>query len=57
VYTVDAMVALPNQFVHGYHRALYLGAALLFVGATVSLLTVRKPSHREPQLRAESAVA
>jgi EmrB/QacA subfamily drug resistance transporter len=47
----------PNQFVHGYHRALYVGAALLFVGAIVSLLTVRKPSHPEPQLRAESAVA
>jgi EmrB/QacA subfamily drug resistance transporter len=49
--------AYLNQFVHGYHRALYLGAALLFVGAIVSLLTVRKPSHPEPQLRAESAVA
>jgi hypothetical protein len=33
------------------------GAALLFVGAIVSLLTVRKPSQPEPQLRAQSAIA
>jgi EmrB/QacA subfamily drug resistance transporter len=43
------------QFVHGYHRALYVGAALLAVGASISVLTVRERRRLEPQ--ASAAVA
>jgi MFS family permease len=45
------------QFVDGYHRALYAGAAMLFAGAIVAVLTVRKPHHADPQLLAQSATA
>jgi hypothetical protein len=29
----------------GYHRALYVGAALLHAGVVVSVLTIRRPRH------------
>jgi EmrB/QacA subfamily drug resistance transporter len=35
------------QFVDGYHRALHVGAVLVFAGAIISVLTVRKPRHLE----------
>jgi hypothetical protein len=31
----------------GYHRAVHLGAALVFVGAIISVLTVRQLPRRE----------
>ena len=45
------------QFVDGYHRALYAGAAILLAGAVVSVLSVRKPRHAERQVIAEPAFA
>ena len=45
------------QFVDGYHRALYVGAAILLAGAIVAVLTVRKPHQAGPQLVAQSAAA
>jgi hypothetical protein len=45
------------QFVDGYHRALYVGAALLLAGAVVSVLTIRKPRHAEPERAAEPGYA
>jgi hypothetical protein len=35
-----------SQFVGGYHRAVHLGAALVLVGAIISVATVRRlPRH------------
>ena len=42
--------AYPAQFVEGYHRALYAGAAFLLGGAVLAVLTVRparKPERDE----------
>ena len=36
-----------NEFVIGYHRAVHLGAALVLVGAIISVLTVRQLPRRE----------
>jgi DHA2 family methylenomycin A resistance protein-like MFS transporter len=36
-----------DQFVEGYHRAVHLGAALVLVGAIISVLTVRQLPRRE----------
>ena len=36
-----------NEFVGGYHRAVHLGAALVLVGAIISVLTVRHLPRRE----------
>jgi EmrB/QacA subfamily drug resistance transporter len=36
-----------DQFVIGYHRAVHLGAALVLVGAIISVLTVRQLPRRE----------
>jgi EmrB/QacA subfamily drug resistance transporter len=44
------------QFVHGYHRALFVGAALLAAGAIIAVLTVGK-RHREPEASAGPAMA
>src|SRR2546421_10127685 len=41
-----------TQFVDGYHRALYVGAAIVLAGAVVSVLTVRPTRRPEPQLLA-----
>jgi hypothetical protein len=38
----------PAQFVEGWHRALYLGAAILAAGAVVAVVTIRKPREAEP---------
>jgi EmrB/QacA subfamily drug resistance transporter len=46
-----------GQFVHGYHRALHVGAAILLAGAIVSVLTVGRPRHRQPEASAEPAIA
>jgi EmrB/QacA subfamily drug resistance transporter len=46
----------PAQFVDGYHRALHVGAGILLAGAVVSVLTVRKVRHAEPQRTAEPAI-
>jgi EmrB/QacA subfamily drug resistance transporter len=45
------------QFVHGYHRALFIGAALLAAGAVIAVLTVGKRRHREPEASAGPAMA
>jgi EmrB/QacA subfamily drug resistance transporter len=45
----------PTQFVAGYHRAVHVGAAILLVGALVSVLTVRKVRHAETPTPAEQA--
>jgi EmrB/QacA subfamily drug resistance transporter len=37
----------PDQFVVGYHRAVHVGAALVLVGAIISVLTVRPLPRRE----------
>ncbi len=37
----------PGEFVGGYHRAVHLGAALVLVGAIISVLTVRQLPRRE----------
>jgi EmrB/QacA subfamily drug resistance transporter len=55
VSSVDPRYAA--QFVGGYHRALYAGAAILLAGAVISVLTVRRPQHEEPQAIAEPAFA
>ena len=55
VSSVDPRYA--GQFVDGYHRALYAGAAILLAGAVISVLTVRRPRHEEPQAIAEPAFA
>jgi hypothetical protein len=36
-----------DQFVVGYHRAVHVGAALVLVGAIISVLTVRPLPRRE----------
>jgi hypothetical protein len=36
-----------NEFVVGYHRAVHLGAALVLVGAIISVVTVRQLPRRE----------
>jgi EmrB/QacA subfamily drug resistance transporter len=41
--------AYAAEFVHGYHRALLVGAAILLAGAVVSVATVRSPRRTEPQ--------
>ena len=45
-----------DQFVAGYHRAVHVGAAFCLVGAVVSVLTVRKLRHPEPQAVAEPVI-
>jgi EmrB/QacA subfamily drug resistance transporter len=43
----------PSQFVDGYHRALYVGAALLLAGAVVATITVGRGQRAEPRALAE----
>jgi EmrB/QacA subfamily drug resistance transporter len=38
----------PAQFVDGWHRALYVGAAILAAGAVVAVVTIRKTREAEP---------
>ncbi len=38
----------PAQFVEGWHRALYVGAAILAAGAVVAVVTIRKTRETEP---------
>jgi EmrB/QacA subfamily drug resistance transporter len=48
---VDATTPLPlraEQFVEGYHLALYVAAAIALCGAAVAVLTVRKREYHEP---------
>jgi hypothetical protein len=40
--------AYATQFVEGYHRALLAGAALVLVGAVVSVLTIRPARQPAP---------
>jgi hypothetical protein len=47
---VDAATPLPlrvEEFVDGYHLALYVAAAIAACGALVAVLTVRKHRHVE----------
>jgi EmrB/QacA subfamily drug resistance transporter len=45
------------QFVDGYHRALYVGAAILLAGAVVSVLSVGRVRRPEPAAVADPAFA
>jgi EmrB/QacA subfamily drug resistance transporter len=45
----------PVQFVDGWHRALYVGAAILAAGAIVAVATIRKPRKVETKAVLESA--
>jgi len=45
----------PLQFVDGWHRALYVGAAILAAGALVAVATIRKPRQVETKAVLESA--
>ena len=38
----------PAQLVDGWHRALYVGAAILAAGAVVAVVTIRKTREAEP---------
>src|SRR5206468_10777066 len=38
----------PGQFVDGYHRALYAGAAILLAGAVIAVLTIGRARRLEP---------
>ena len=58
--SIDVGLANPDyaaQFVHGFHRALHVGAAILLTGAIVSVLTVGRPPRRQPEASAEPAIA
>ncbi len=46
--------AWPSEFVDGYHLALYVAAAIAFIGAVVAVAMVRQVRHVEPS---EAAVA
>jgi EmrB/QacA subfamily drug resistance transporter len=49
--------AYASQFVDGYHRALFVGAAILLAGAVLAVVTVRPIRRPEPEaLAAEEAV-
>jgi EmrB/QacA subfamily drug resistance transporter len=39
----------PAQYVDGWHRALYVGAAILAAGAAVAVLTIRPTRQAEPK--------
>jgi hypothetical protein len=45
----------PAEFVTGYHRAVHVGAALVLLGALISVATVRKLEH-EGHAAAEPAI-
>jgi EmrB/QacA subfamily drug resistance transporter len=48
---VDPTTPLPlraEQFIDGYHLALYVAAGIALCGAAVAILTVRKHEHHEP---------
>jgi hypothetical protein len=49
--------AFPDQFVSGYHHALYTASGIAFTGALIAMATVRKIVHaREAgQIAAEAA--
>jgi EmrB/QacA subfamily drug resistance transporter len=44
-----------EQFVEGFHAALYVAAAIAFAGALVAVATVRKVTQPEPQALPEAA--
>jgi EmrB/QacA subfamily drug resistance transporter len=48
--------AFTDQFVSGYHHALYTASGIALVGALVAVATVRKVRHAEPA-EAEAAIA
>jgi predicted MFS family arabinose efflux permease len=48
---VDPTTPLPlraEQFIDGYHLALYVASGIALCGAAVAILTVRKHEHHEP---------
>jgi EmrB/QacA subfamily drug resistance transporter len=46
----------PDQFVTGYHHALYTAAGIAFAGALIAVATVRKVVHREEATALAEAV-
>ncbi|HZT45210.1 MAG TPA: MFS transporter, partial [Gaiellaceae bacterium] len=56
VTVAQASPAYATQFVTGYHRALFAGAAILLAGAVIAVLTVRPVRRPAPDaLAAEEA--
>jgi EmrB/QacA subfamily drug resistance transporter len=49
--------AFADQFISGYHRALYVAAGIAIVGAGIAVALVRKIRHPEPSVVAESLAA
>jgi EmrB/QacA subfamily drug resistance transporter len=47
--------AFPQQFVTGYHHALYVAAGIALAGAVVAVATVRRIRHHEPVALAATA--
>jgi predicted MFS family arabinose efflux permease len=45
-----------DEFVTGYHHALYVGAAICLAGAALAVLTVRQVQHERPSGVTEQAV-
>ena len=57
--SVTVSIADPRygaQFVDGYHRALYAGAAILLAGAVVAVLTIGRTRSAEPQAIADPEI-
>ncbi len=48
VHVSRASPQFPDQFVAGYHHALYVAAGIALTGAAVAVATVRKIRHLEP---------
>ena len=48
--------ATPEEFVTGYHHALYVGAAISLAGAAIAVLTVRQIRHPHPAGAPEPAI-
>jgi hypothetical protein len=47
----------PEQFVSGYHDALYVGAAITLGAAVIAASFVRHVRHQEPAVRREAEPA
>jgi hypothetical protein len=43
----------PDQFVSGYHHALYVGAGITLGAAVIAVSLVRQVRHHEPATRRE----
>jgi EmrB/QacA subfamily drug resistance transporter len=55
VHVGRASPQFAEQFVTGYHHALYVAAGIAFAGAAVAVATVRQIQHAEPAVEAVGA--